>query len=144
MAKIYGSLDVLLNPAIGEGFGVPMLEAQSCGVPVITTDFSAMTEVVAAGWHVRPATGMGLGYWSGLNTWQKFPDVDDIQSALEECHALSTKQRIKLGQGARRHALEYDIDKVFKQYMLPALKVVEQRFASQNPVRIAPRQAVAA
>jgi hypothetical protein len=40
--------------------------------------------------------------------------------------------------------LEYDIDKVFKQYMLPALKVVEQRFASQNPVRIAPRQAVAA
>jgi hypothetical protein len=34
---------------------------------------------------------------------------------------------------------QYDIDKVFKQYMLPALKVVEQRFANQHPVTIAPR-----
>jgi glycosyltransferase involved in cell wall biosynthesis len=31
MAMIYSTMDVLLNPAIGEGFGVPVLEAQACG-----------------------------------------------------------------------------------------------------------------
>jgi glycosyltransferase involved in cell wall biosynthesis len=144
MATIYSNLDVLLNPSMGEGFGVTMLEAQSCGVPVITTDATAMTEVVGAGWHVRPARGMGKGYWSGLKSWQQFPDVDDIHSALEECYALKPREREKLSAQARQHALGYDRDLVFDEYMLPALKAVEHRFANQQPVRIAPRNAVAA
>ena len=140
MAKIYSCLDVLLNPALGEGFGVPMLEAQACGVPVITTEFSAQKEVVRAGWHVKPAQGMGNGYWTGLNSWQKFADVDDICAALEDCYSLSNDQRETLTKEARAHALDYDLPKVFEQHMLPALKAVEQRFASQQAVRIAPRR----
>ncbi|HMF60996.1 MAG TPA: hypothetical protein VK595_11530, partial [Vicinamibacterales bacterium] len=31
MAKIYSAMDVLVNPAMGEGFGIPVLEAQACG-----------------------------------------------------------------------------------------------------------------
>jgi glycosyltransferase involved in cell wall biosynthesis len=116
----------------------------NCGVPVITTDATAMTEVVGAGWHVRPARGMGKGYWSGLKSWQQFPDVDDIHSALEECYALKPREREKLSAQARQHALGYDRDLVFDEYMLPALKAVEHRFANQQPVRIAPRKAVAA
>ena len=45
MADVYSSFDVLLNPAMGEGFGLPVLEAQACGVPAIVTDFTAMSEV---------------------------------------------------------------------------------------------------
>lgn len=136
MAKIYSCLDVLLNPAMGEGFGVPQLEAQACGVPVICTDFSAMPEVVGAGWHVKAASK----YWTGLNSWQAIPDIDDIVSALEDCHALTTRERVKLEQDAREHALKYDLPLVMKEYMLPALKKAEQRFASQQPVTIAPRK----
>jgi glycosyltransferase involved in cell wall biosynthesis len=134
MAKIYSAMDVLLNPALGEGFGVPILEAQACGVPAIVTDFSAMSEVCGAGWHVEHKP-----YWTGLNSWQAVPDVDDIASALEECYAMSGSQREKLSQTARKHALGYSTERVLKQHFLPALKIVEQRFGNQAPVKIASR-----
>ena len=131
MAKIYGTLDVLLNPAWGEGFGVPVLEAQACGTPAIVTDFSAMREVCAAGWHVEHAAN-----WSALGSWQAIPQVDSIVDALEECHAMSAAQRDKLARRARQHALGYHSDLVYREHMLPALKIVEQRFDARQPVRI--------
>lgn len=139
MAKIYSAMDVLLNPAWGEGFGITPLEAQACGVPAVVTDHSAMPEVCGAGWHVK-----NTPHWTNLGAWQAIPDVDDIVAALEECHGLSGVQRTKLSQTARKHALGYDVHRVMKQYMLPALRAVEQRFDAQQPVRIAPRPKVAA
>jgi glycosyltransferase involved in cell wall biosynthesis len=139
MAKLYSALDVLLNPAMGEGFGIPVLEAQACGTPAIVTDFSAMVEVCGAGWHVehRP-------HWTGLNSWQAVPDVADIVSALEECYGLSPAKRQHMSDTARSHACEYDTAKVFKQHMLPALRAVEQRFQDRDPVTIKPRLKAAA
>lgn len=139
MAMIYSAMDVLLNPAMGEGFGVPIIEAQACGVPVIVTNFSAMPEVCGAGWTVacRP-------WWTGLNSWQAIPDVDDIVSALEECVALAPSKREQLRQAARKHALDYDLQRVMKVHMLPALRAAEQRFRDREPVRIGARLKAAA
>lgn len=134
MAKIYSAMDVLLNPAAGEGFGIPVLEAQACGTPAIVTDFTAMREVCGAGWHVDHDP-----VWTGLNSWQATPRVDDIVSALEDCHAMSKTARQKLSAGARAHAMQYSLPRVMAQHMLPALRTVERRFALQAPVRILPR-----
>lgn len=43
--KAYNDSDVLLFPSLGEGFGMPILEAQAFGRPVITSNFSSMPEV---------------------------------------------------------------------------------------------------
>jgi len=139
MARIYSAMDVLLNPSLGEGFGIPIVEAQACGTPVIVTDCTAMTELCGAGWQVT-ATPV----WTGQNSWQAVPDVDDIAGALEECYGLSVTERKKMEVAARRHALEYSLPRVVKQYMLPALRAAEQRFASQTPVTISPRLKAAA
>lgn len=40
---------VLLLPSLVEGFGLPILEAQLCGVPVITSNISSMPEVAGQG-----------------------------------------------------------------------------------------------
>ena len=40
--------------------------------------------------------------------------------------------------------MEYDVERVLKQFMLPALRTAEQRFALQKPVRIKPRLRAAA
>lgn len=42
---LYASSDVLLYPSLYEGFGLPILDAFTCGVPVITSNVSSMPEV---------------------------------------------------------------------------------------------------
>lgn len=135
MAMIYSSFDVLLNASMGEGFGIPVLEAAACGVPSVVTNFSAMPEVAGpAGWKVgcRP-------FWTGQNSFQATPDVGEIAQALEDCYSLSEHERELVSVEAREHAMQYSLPRVLNQHFLPALKIVEQRFADRNPVTIAPR-----
>lgn len=42
---LYSTAEVLLYPSFYEGFGLPILEAFSCGTPVITSNVSSMPEV---------------------------------------------------------------------------------------------------
>ena len=131
MRMIYSGLDVLLNPAMGEGFGIPVLEAQACGVPVIVTDHSAMSEVGRVGWQVEHGR-----FFTGHNSWQAVAEVEDIVEALGRCHELPKAGRVEMAAAARTFALGYDIRRVFSEHMLPALKEAERRFADREPVTL--------
>lgn len=45
LEALYSQARVMLFPSLAEGFGWPIVEAQACGCPVITTDEAPMTEV---------------------------------------------------------------------------------------------------
>lgn len=45
LPAIYSMADIFLYPSLRESFGIPMLEAMGCGVPVITSNTSSMPEV---------------------------------------------------------------------------------------------------
>jgi glycosyltransferase involved in cell wall biosynthesis len=45
LPAIYSQCTVFLYPSLRESFGIPMLEAMSCNVPVITSNISSMPEV---------------------------------------------------------------------------------------------------
>ena len=45
MPALYSAADLFVFPTLYEGFGIPVLEAQSCGVPVVTSDRSSLPEV---------------------------------------------------------------------------------------------------
>lgn len=49
LVKIYNSVDCLAFPSLVEGFGMPVLEAQRCGCPVITSNTSSLPEVAGNG-----------------------------------------------------------------------------------------------
>lgn len=52
---------VLAYPSLAEGFGMPPLEAMACGTPVVTTDVTALPEVVGdAGLLIQPGDAAGL------------------------------------------------------------------------------------
>lgn len=46
MPIFYNAADLFVYPSLYEGFGLPPLEAMSCGTPVITSDTSSIPEVM--------------------------------------------------------------------------------------------------
>lgn len=126
LATFYRGCDIVSMASYGEGFGVPLLEAQSCGIPVVATDASAMSELCGSGWLVT-----GSPFWSaGHNAWWRRPDTDDIEQAYEAAwQAREDGKMPALKQSARDFALTYDIDRVFDQYMKPVLADLEARIS---------------
>lgn len=47
MSDIYNLFDFYVQYAICEGLGIPQLEAASCGIPIASVDYSAMSEVTS-------------------------------------------------------------------------------------------------
>lgn len=45
LQAIYHSASAFIYPSLGEGFGIPIIEAQMSGVPVLTSNISVMPEV---------------------------------------------------------------------------------------------------
>lgn len=121
VAAVYQAADVLLGAAMGEGFGLPILEAQACGTPAITTNHSAMTELT----HFGEATEPAQLTWNGLDTWHAMPSVGNVWAALERIAALGEEERAERSaevvEWVRR---EYDYDTVVEQYWRPFLESV--------------------
>ena len=117
LAKLYSSFDVLLNPSTGEGFGVPLVESQACGTPVIAGNWTSMPELIGAGYLVE----WSEKWFTPLAAYQFFPKVESIVIALELCYK-SDKEKMK--KEAVEFAKQYDVDKVVKDYFVPFLESI--------------------
>jgi glycosyltransferase involved in cell wall biosynthesis len=120
MAAIYSTFDVLASPSYGEGFGVPIVEAQACGVPVIVTDWTAMTELCGSGWMVD---GDPL-YDPPHGSFYKTPSIAGIYDALEAAYEAKDDQGLR--DRAVAFAAPYDVDRVMSDYWLPALDALDR------------------
>ena len=114
MAHLYSAADVLLSPSMGEGFGLPILEAQACGCPVITGNWTSMPELTAAGWMVD-----GDPFPTPQGSWQYIPFIKSIREAIE--NAYDARGDTALRERAREFALQYDADRVTRDYWRPLL-----------------------
>jgi FkbM family methyltransferase len=136
IADIYRSADVLSNCTWGEGFGVPVVEAQACGTPVVVTDATAMVELCGAGWKI-PYTPL----WHEMqDAWAAVPHIPSIIDAYEEAYDHAAD----LHDDAAAFGASYDADFVTDTYWQPTLKrlaeMLDQRMedAHKPPRRSAP------
>ena len=132
VAGVYNSLDVLLNPSMGEGFGIPIIEAQACGVPVIASNHSAMTELTHAGWLVQ-----GDRWFNGppFLSFSIMPSLDGIVGCLEEAYGHRDNDGLRFA--AREFAKGYDADRVMDRYWKPALEELAKP-REVKPLKLAP------
>ena len=79
MANMYRAADVLLAATCSEGCGVPILEAQLCGTPVVTTRTTAMWEETMLGVSVPPCQWIAR---SDFNSGWWLPDARAVGDAL--------------------------------------------------------------
>lgn len=116
---VYSALDVHMLVSAGEGFGIPIVEAQSCGCPVIVGDWTAMSELCFSGRKVGKDDAEKV--YTPMAAYQYAPHVRGIELALEaEYKRPSPKDR------ARKMALDYDADTVAEKYWEPVLAEIEE------------------
>lgn len=120
MANRYRMMDVMCFPTRGEGFGLPLLEAQACGVPVVTTGASTGPELCPTQYLITP----GPAEWQWYNKeWRANVNSESILAALERAYA--DPDRAKVAQAGVAFAREYEWDNVFDRYWKPVLAAME-------------------
>lgn len=114
LAAWYGSLDVLLMPSKGEGYGVPLAEAQACGTPVITMGWSTGPELAGPGWTVTGQQTWNNGHCACWVT----PNIESITARLGEAYLEAADRR----HAARAFAMDnLDYDKTWVAHWVPIL-----------------------
>lgn len=119
LPSLYRAADVLVAPYRGEGFGLPMLEAMACGVPVIHTGVGPSREFVAdAGWaldahRVPLPDGSELPWPLAGDGYAHEVSVEDLAAALRA--AADPDARRLRASAARPQAERYRWDLVAAQ-----------------------------
>ena len=63
LIQIYNSADVLVAPSTYEGFGITVIEAMACGLPVVASNVTSLPEVVAdAAMLMEPLDTAGIAH----------------------------------------------------------------------------------
>jgi glycosyltransferase involved in cell wall biosynthesis len=121
MGYMYAALDVLACPSYGEGFGIPIIEAQACGTPVIATDWTSMPELIGPGWLVDGDPW----YNPGSASWWKRPSISEILGAFESAYAARGEER--RAAECVEFASAYDADRVLNEYWVPVLDALSRQ-----------------
>jgi len=123
LATIYNMFDCLLEPSRNEGFGVPIIEAQACGVPVIVNNITAMPELVIEG-----VTGeiceVATKAFTPLLSYVGVPSVRSLYDKMEHITKHYTEKNSQL---AREFVVKnYDHKTVFQTKWKPFFELLEK------------------
>jgi len=121
LADLYACTDITVNASLGEGFGMSILESMSCGIPVIATNNSSMSELVQGGhgWLVDTVpeeTWVDIPCW--VPTLQQFspPNLRSLLRCLGEAYE-NPDLRKEYGRKARDFVVEtYDWNMIMPKW----------------------------
>lgn len=129
MATLYNAADVLLAPSRGEGFGLPALEAQACGCPVVVSGFSSQPELCFGGYTI-PVDPFDDLTWSGRGGEQADIRADQILAGLEWAYEQRGNEALRAQ--ARDGARAYAGRRIRDRYLIPALALMADMNQTQE------------
>lgn len=92
--QYYQASDIFILPSRGEGFAISPLEAMSCGLPIIISEFTGTNEIIAdgkEGFIIKKNNP--LSYYKAINKMLKIKDLKNMQTNARACavrHNYST------------------------------------------------------
>jgi glycosyltransferase involved in cell wall biosynthesis len=132
IAAMYSAADVQLLTSMGEGFGIPAVEGQACGTPVIVSDFSAQAELVGAHGKKVPVQRVWDEYQA---SFFGIPNVAAITAALHEVYEETKGGRVDRGAVAASMA-QYDQTKLYEASWKPLIKYMTERKKPTTPATL--------
>lgn len=133
MNEIYNCFDVYLNTACSEGFDIPVMEAQACGVPCIVSNYSGHAELVNGhGGLIKMDAYQEMA--NGIN-WG-FVDIDDTVRLLNKFYD-SIALRRKVSDINVKWAKDYTNDVIMPKWntLFDNLDDEVEAIRSQEPIR---------
>lgn len=103
MHRVYQSVDCVVMPSRGEGWGMPMREAAVMGIPVITTAAGGLDD--AHRWAVQvvgktTAAPISLPFDVNISGEWYLPDVDELATRMRWCYENPGAANVKAQDGA--------------------------------------------
>jgi glycosyltransferase involved in cell wall biosynthesis len=110
---LYSAARLFLFPSLAEGFGWPILEAQSCGCPVVIPEREPMTEVgggAAVRFEIEPvdSTSRPLDY--------NVVAENGAKAVLKTLHATDEERLNRIQQG-QRNAAQFSTTRMVEGYV---------------------------
>ena len=103
LPDLYSGAELFIYPSLYEGFGLPLLEAMACGIPVICSNTTSLPEVVGdSGIFINPE------------------DVKNISSAI-----ISLLKADKLREDLRKKGFERTKEFTVEKYSSKILSLIE-------------------
>lgn len=92
LATVYNSFDAFVLSTMAEGFGLPILEAQACGIPTLATDCTACSEILPDPFQRLPLRATLVVH---RNLEHAVVDEDAIAGRLEQLYGdASLRERV--------------------------------------------------
>jgi glycosyltransferase involved in cell wall biosynthesis len=117
---------------MGEGFGIPAIESQACGTPVIVSDFSAQPELVGAHGIKVPVQRVWDEYQA---SFFGIPNVAAITAALHQLYEETKGGRVDRGAVSAEMS-RYDQTKLYDESWKPLIKFMTERKKATPPAPI--------
>jgi len=113
MVMLYNAADVYSSVSIGEGFGMPILEALACGLTCIAPENSSQIELIRGhGWLTKELDDFTfVPVWIPTLQSYRVPSMKSMLEALEEAYDSPSK-REEYGKKSREFAFQYSWEKI--------------------------------
>lgn len=120
--RLISAFDFYVQPSLCEGFGLPVLEALSVGVPVIHIDYNPLSEVTTSECSLRLpyAVVQSVPSNDGLMYTYHIYEPSGFVELLQYAYSLRTEDKDsyeKMRENAIKRASEFDIFKVYPKLL---------------------------
>lgn len=122
--ELYNMMDIFCFATGGEGFGIPGLECQSAGVPLMMTAYSTAFELTDNGKTgilipiLKDKYGRDVMEIGANGVQSAVPDDKQIANLLEIAYSSWKQGKLReFGEKARQFALKYDWDNIVNLWL---------------------------